>query len=217
MTGDGHSGEGGGDMQLRTAIIDDKVHESELLDDRVCECCGTDAEIFGEDAIIVYRDRSEEEIRDIAITGLISNKNIIHEDQWKIEGCPVNGPSMDVIGATIAIAWYTASENKAKVYVAFSSTPILISNSSMGRVDLVLLDKDRAAVCWIEPNDESASVMLAEVNRDGSITNIQVVSEVLSSRASGFPRIAKVDGGVLIAWTDKDRKQGVNARFFEIN
>ena len=48
MSGDGHMGEGGGDMQLRTAIIDDKVHESTLLDERVCECCGTDAVVaFG--------------------------------------------------------------------------------------------------------------------------------------------------------------------------
>ena len=216
MTGDGHMGVGGGDMQLRTTIIDDKVHESVLIDDRVCECCGTDAIVTEGRVGVVYRDRSSDEIRDISFAVLGLGDTNVHKDQWKIEGCPVNGPSIDAIDNSGVIAWYTSAENKPVVYVLFDDQdePIKISNSKMGRVDVVLKDKDTATVCWIEPSDESASLMLADVHLDGTVTNRRTVAEVSPSRSSGFPRLAKVQGGILLAWTDLDRDKGISTKFF---
>lgn len=217
MTGDGHSGEGGGDMQLRTTIIENKVHESELLDDRACECCSTDAVVIDGNAVVVYRDRSEDEIRDISMTTLGENPKSMHNDNWNIAGCPVNGPSIDARGSTVVIAWYTAPKNKSSVYVAFPDSPIKISSSAMGRVDVVLLDEKTATVCWIEPEDDTASVMLADVHIDGTVNNKRVVASVSSTRSSGFPRLARVQGGIIVAWTDIDRKQGINTRFYRVD
>ena len=217
MTGEGHMGEGGGDMQLRTAIIDDAVQKSELLDPRVCECCGTDAAVVDGEAVVIYRDRSKDEIRDISMTALGRTPKNAFVDNWKIDGCPVNGPSLDVRDEVVVAAWYTAPENKPSVYVAFSDEPIKISNSILGRVDVVLMDKDTATVCWIEPNGDTASVMLADVEVDGKVYNRRTVASVSPSRSSGFPRIAKVQGGILVAWTDLDRTQGINTRFYSVN
>ncbi|MAI66799.1 MAG: hypothetical protein CMJ26_02845 [Phycisphaerae bacterium] len=214
MSGDGHMGEGGGDMQLRTAIINDKVQKSELLDDRVCECCGTDAVLVDGKPVVVYRDRSEDEVRDIVITGPAKIARVIHADNWNIAGCPVNGPSVDANDSTIAIAWYTAPESKTAIYVAFSETPIKISNSILGRVDVAVIAKDTAAVTWLEPNGETASVMLATIHADGTIENKKEVAQVSASRSSGFPRIAKVSGGILLAWTDLDRLKGIFTKFY---
>jgi hypothetical protein len=219
MTGDGHSGEGGGDMQLRTAIIDDKVQKSELLDERVCECCGTDAVVVEGKPYVVYRDRSEDEIRDIALTSPGKISRTIHEDNWTIAGCPVNGPSIDAGDGTVVIAWYTAPTPGIgpTVYVAFPDKPIKVSESILGRVDVGVLDKNTAAATWLEPNGETAAVMLAHVQVDGTIDNKQVVAQVSPNRSSGFPRIAKVDGGILLAWTDLDRAKGISSRFVPVN
>jgi hypothetical protein len=214
MTGDGHMGEGGGDMQLRTTIIDDKVQKSELLDDRVCECCGTDAVVVEGEAVVIYRDRSDTEIRDISVTALGREPKNIFADKWRIEGCPVNGPSMDVMGETFVEAWYTAPENNSAVYVSFSETPIKISDSILGRVDVLVMGKNKATVCWIEPNGETASVMLIDVFKDGTIENKRTVAKVSPSRSSGFPRLAKVNGGILVAWTDLEREVGISTNFF---
>ena len=218
MSGDGHMGEGGGDMQLRTAIIDDKVHESTLLDERVCECCGTDAVVAFGVSGVVYRDRSDDEIRDISFITPGFEIKSVHEDRWNIEGCPVNGPSIDTDSQTTVIAWYTSPQNNSAVYVSFSDQdkPIKISSSKLGRVDVVVIGNDTALVCWIEPTGETASVMLADVHRDGTVNNHRTVAEVSSSRSSGFPRLAKVKDGVLVAWTDLNREQGINAKFFPV-
>ena len=214
MTGDGHMGEGGGDMQLRTTIINDKVQTSELLDERVCECCGTDAMVAEGKAVVIYRDRSDEEIRDISIAAIGRAPKNIFVDQWKIEGCPVNGPSMDILEDTFVAAWYTAAAKNAGVFVAFSKERIKISDSILGRVDVLVVGKDKAVVCWIEPNKDTASIMLADVYADGTIDNKQVVAKVSPSRSSGFPRLAKVHGGILVAWTDLDREVGISTKFF---
>jgi hypothetical protein len=214
MTGDGHMGEGGGDMQLRTAIINDEVQKSELLDDRVCECCGTDAVVAEGKAAVIYRDRSEDEMRDISVTALGRTPKNIFADNWKIEGCPVNGPSMDVEGDTFVAAWYTAPNDNPAVYVAFSEAPIKISESILGRVDIVVTGKDKAAVVWLESDKEKATVMLATVNADGTIKNKIEVAEVSHSRSSGFPRIAKLEDGILVAWTDYNREKGISTKFY---
>ena len=214
MSGEGHSGEGGGDMQLRTTIVDNVVHESELLDERVCECCGTDAVIIDSKAVIVYRDRDDKDIRDISIAALKFPSKSVHADNWKIAGCPVNGPSIDAIGSTCVIAWYTGAEATSGVFVAFLDDnigdPIRLSDEFMGRVDIVMLDENTAVACWLEPTDDTTSVTIATVHKDGSITNQQTIAKVASSRKSGFPRIVKIKEGLLIAWTDKNRQSGIS-------
>jgi hypothetical protein len=220
MTGDGHSGEGEGDMQLRSALVDDTVHESTVFDDRVCECCGTDAALVRGKPFVVYRDRSENEVRDICITTLDQNPKLVNDDNWKIAGCPVNGPSIDAIENSSVVAWYTAPTPGIgpAVYVSFATNddrekPIQISTSILGRVDVVMLEPNIAVVAWLEPNGETASIMLAEVHRDGTITNRRTIASVSPSRSSGFPRIIKVKGGILAAWTDVDRELGISTTF----
>ncbi len=215
MTGDGHSGEGGGNMQLRTTIINDKVQKSELLDDRVCECCGTDAVIVDGKPYVIYRDRSETEVRDIAWITPGASSNIIHDDNWKIAGCPVNGPSIDARDGTQVMAWYTGAGDSASVYVSFSGKTMKISDSIMGRVDVVVVDKESALATWLEPNGGTASVMLAVVRSDGTVAEADVIAQVSASRSSGFPRIATIDGGVLLAWTSQDRDKGIETKYVQ--
>jgi hypothetical protein len=61
-----------GEMSLRAAILDsngNKLNEWEL-DKRTCDCCQTTAAITENGPVVIYRDRSEEEIRDMSIVRL---------------------------------------------------------------------------------------------------------------------------------------------------
>ncbi|HET9529267.1 MAG TPA: sialidase family protein, partial [Blastocatellia bacterium] len=86
-----------------------------VLDSRVCECCQTSAAQTSEGAVVVYRDRSEKEVRDISIVrfsrGRWTEPEIVHGDGWEIEGCPVNGPSVAASGRRVAVAWFTAAKD----------------------------------------------------------------------------------------------------------
>ena len=61
-----------GPMSLRSAIInyDGEIIEEYEIDNKVCDCCQTSITISDNIPFVVYRDRSDEEIRDISISKL---------------------------------------------------------------------------------------------------------------------------------------------------
>ena len=114
-------------MTLRYAALnaDGKLSDEVLLDERVCECCQTSAAMTSEGPIAVYRDRSQNEVRDIYSTRQINGSwtapKPVHADNWLINGCPVNGPSVNADGRRVVVGWFTTAEDTPRVNVAFSN------------------------------------------------------------------------------------------------
>jgi hypothetical protein len=205
-----------GSMTLRSAIIDAKGRLSEEmeLDEKICDCCQTAAAVTNKGVLVAYRNRSEEEIRDIYVMRAIKGQWLmpkpVFADNWKINGCPVNGPAISANGNAVALAWFTAAEGNAQVKLAFSKNaganfgkPIRIdAGKPIGRVDVHLLDKSKAVVSWMEENEGNGDVKMVVVDVNGNKTNEQVLATTGKNRRSGFPRIAKVGNTLVVAWTD---------------
>ncbi len=203
-------------MSLRYAAIDaDGLISDEMeLDERICECCQTSAALTAEGAIAVYRDRSESEIRDIfAVSKQRSNwgkPQPIHADNWEINGCPVNGPSVAAEAGRVAVAWYTEANQLPKVKVVFSKdagatfgAPIEVDDGqALGRVDVVLLPDGSALVCWMSGSSESGAIKVRRLTSDGLLGPVSIVAETSIARSSGFPRMARLGGEVYFAWTE---------------
>ena len=115
-----------GDMQLRAAMFakDHKLLSDTLIDARVCECCPTSVAMTAEGPLAAYRNRTAGEIRDIYVTRLSgrgwSMPVNVHKDNYKIEGCPINGPAVAARGKDVVVAWFTAPNEVNRSYVAFS-------------------------------------------------------------------------------------------------
>jgi hypothetical protein len=79
-----------GDMTLRYATIDARgtIHSDVQLDARTCECCATGMAMATSGPVIVYRDRSPKEVRDIAVVRATgkgwTRPRLVHADGWKI-------------------------------------------------------------------------------------------------------------------------------------
>ena len=204
------------EMTLRSVVIDKNGQLSEelLIDNRVCSCCQTDAALVSTGPILVYRDRTEAEIRDISVVRLINGKwtepQSVFSDNWEIRGCPVNGPAIDVRGDVAAIAWFTAATGIPKIKVAFSTNDgntfdraIVISDSKpAGRVDLIVLDDGSALISWLETSLGETMIKACIVNQNGSLENSFVVARSNESRSSGFPKMVMKNNTVYFAWTD---------------
>lgn len=208
----------GGPMTLRCAIFDTEGYISyeHELDDQVCECCQTDAVIASSGIVVVYRDRSAEEVRDISIVrfrkGQWTTPKTIYTDNWKIAGCPVNGPAIAAVGDTLAVAWFSAPEGVAQVKVAFSfdggetfANPVRIDEGKpLGRVDIVMLSRNEAFVSWIENTDHGAQVVAATVGPKQKRGENIVITHTSESRQSGFPVMEKTGTKIVFAWTQVD-------------
>lgn len=215
---DGRAMVEGGPMALRTARVDERERTEKVLDPRVCECCGTDAVVSSDGPVIVYRDRSEAEVRDVLSVRRAgpgwSPPAPVHADGWRIEGCPVNGPALDAAGAVVATAWFTAGSGTGRVQVAFSDDsgatfgePIVLETTSddavvLGRVDIALTDDGTARVSWVTQVGERAAIRLRSVSRDGVMGDERLIAETSPARASGFPILQFVDQRLFSAWVE---------------
>lgn len=211
----GH-GSSADEMTLRYTTIDRnaRLGEDGLVDARVCECCQTSTATTSDGVVVVYRDRSPTEVRDISIVrftgGRWSEPRTVNADGWEIHGCPVNGPSVAAYGRRVAVAWFTAAKNTPRVNVAFSSDsgvsfskPIQVDDGSpVGRVDVVTLADGSAMVSWLERINPGAEIRVRRVTPDGLKDKSITIATSSAARASGFPRMKRVGNEIFLAWTD---------------
>jgi hypothetical protein len=215
-SGGGHEHDGG-DMTVRYAEVsaDGSLRGETELDARACECCATGMTLTAHGPLIVYRDRSAEEVRDIARVGRTASgwtaPTRVRADQWKINACPVNGPQIDAIGDRVATAWFTAAQEKGRVFAAFSDDGgVSFGNAvqvdegkPIGRVDILLLDPDNALVTWIEQTAGGGAIRARRVHRTGTMQPSVKIADSSTARAAGFPRIARLGSDIYVAWTDQ--------------
>ena len=202
-------------MTLRSAIVDTtgKIVSEHLLDDKVCDCCQTTTAMTNKGPVVLYRNRSESEIRDIQITrlnkGVWSDPLTIHPDNWKIMGCPVNGPNVSAFGDILAVAWFTAAEDQSQVKLAFSQDAgisfgdavIIDDDNPLGRVGVQLINEETALICWMAEVGDEAHIKMMRVNINGEKSSPVTIASTQSSRISGFPQMKIFNNKVYFAWT----------------
>ena len=205
-----------GTMTLRYAAFDAQWKQTidTEIDHNVCECCQTAAAITPEGPLVAYRNRTDNEIRDIATSRLQNGKwtpeSIVHNDNWEIYACPVNGPALAVRGQNAAIAWFTVKNDLGQAYAAFSNdagrtwgTPIrLDEGGSLGRVDIELLDDGSAVASWVEFRKEASEFRVRLITPDGVRSAPVTIAPVSSGRGTGFPRMAVHDDELVFAWSN---------------
>ncbi len=210
------AGHGPADSKMEMSLMyttigpDGKLGKEVLLDGRICECCQTSAAPTPDGMAVVYRDRSEEEVRDISIVRLKSGRwsepQPLSKDGWEIKGCPVNGPAISSAGQHVAVAWFTAAHAQPGVYAALSSDggatfgpQILVGDGNpLGRVDIIALPSGNAFVSWVERTPSGAQIRARIMRPDGS----KAPAIVIADASSGVPRMKMSGNEVVIAWTD---------------
>lgn len=211
----GHGGAGGA-MTIRYAAYDRDWSQvaDRPIDERVCDCCPTAAAVTSEGPIVAFRNRTEDEVRDVFVSrleaGRWSEPAAVHADGWKIAACPVNGPALAARGSRVVVAWFTAVGDVGHAYVAFSDdagrtfgTPIRVDDAaSQGRVDVELLPDGSAVASWIELQDRGAAFMMRRISPGAARSVTVKVAPLEGSRTSGYPRLALHGNELVFAWTD---------------
>ena len=223
----GDDGHGAGAMTIRSALIGDRVRDGLQLDQRVCECCPTAATMTSLGPVVVYRNRSPVEERDIWIVrydGMEwTSPRPVHEDGWVIPGCPVNDPAIVARDARVAVAWYTAAENEEKILLAFSeddgasfAAPIIIDDTRpVGRTALVLDESGDVIVSWLDSQVPDGALRARRVDWNGSTGPIVTLAPATTARASGSPRLVRLNRTILLAWTEPLPAMNVRALAFD--
>jgi hypothetical protein len=169
--------------------------------------------------LTAFRDRSAEEIRDVKVSRLESGKWTpelsLHDDNWKIDACPINGPSLSARGGQVAAVWFAAPNDNGRAFVAFSQDAgktwgnaiRLDDEASLGRVDIEMLDDGSAIASWVEFANGKSQFKVRRLRASGQRSSALDVPG--AGRVSGYPRMTRSGDELILAWTDSENGQQV--------
>jgi hypothetical protein len=211
-------------MSLRYARLDrtGRVLMRGEVDDLVCDCCQTDAAVSSKGPVVIYRDRSDEERRDVVVRrirdSVFSEPLELGAEGWTIDGCPVNGPAIDALGDEIAAAWFTAAEGHPRVRFArstnggdtFASAVDVATSGAFGQVDVVLLPDGEAFVSWWARADDGGMNLVARsidaADRPGAV---HVVAHTPERLPVDVPQMQHVGDTLVFAWSQLQSPAGI--------
>ena len=221
--GEGHASHGAGSMTLRSARIDEsgQFQRSEVVDVRTCECCDTDVAVTSKGPVAVYRNRDEDEIRDIFITRFQDDTwtepVAVHTDGWRITGCPVNGPSIAANGDRVSVTWFTAASGSGMVNIAWSddaggsfAAPVTLDAVSVVGYVGSAMQRDGAVVAsWMCQRGDVYQVCYRQVAPDGTMTPIRSIEDSMVASRLTIPQVAVMGDNIYFAWAQAtDKKNG---------
>ena len=191
------------------------ISDDQEIDDLVCDCCQTDISETPDGPILVFRNRTENEHRDIyfsrMINGQWSKSKPVAVDNWLIGGCPVNGPSVAANQNKTAVAWYTQAKGFGEVKVALSDngsddfdSPINIDSGEdvLGQVGLAPLEEGGFVISWMTHKEGTSGELRVQYIDDLGVTSQSIVKENISNtRIAGLPQMVLHDENIVLAWT----------------
>jgi hypothetical protein len=207
-------------VSLRLARItpEGRIAEREIVDAMVCDCCQPAVADSDGTPIVTYRDRTEDEIRDIVVRRLIDGAWTppldVGGERWQIEGCPVNGPAIAAAGRDVVVAWFTAADSTGRVRLARSTdggnsfgAPLdLDADGALGQVDVVLMPGGAAVASWWRRDpDGGIDLVLGRTPPDGGAGPIRIVAHEQVSQPVDVPQMQRLDDGrLVVVWSSFD-------------
>jgi hypothetical protein len=190
------------ERDLRLALTKNGVFQAEkLLDPLVCDCCNINLLVDASGAFHVYYRDNNDEIRDMArLTSkdngaTFSKPQIVHNDGWKINGCPHSGAISSTNGKGALIAWYSGAETESGIRLVTQEGKklLVLEDPSVKNPALMTSAKD-AALLWEQGKDKSQLVF--RKIKDGKVSEtVAVEGSDNATNATGL----MLDNQLLIA------------------
>ena len=217
-------------MSLRYALFgaDGERMVSEQLDDLACDCCQTDVAFSGGDALLAYRDRTTSDVRDIVMRRLTGDgwqaPVPLAPDNWVLDACPINGPAIAARDGQVAVAWFSAADNRPLVRVArsndggltFGDAMDLDSSGSFGHVDIAALPNAETAVSWLRSEADGLALVLRLIDRAGEFGEPVTVAMIDIAGPLDFPQMVFDGTRLVFAWTDFGDAQRVKTAVVDL-
>ncbi|CAH1385271.1 sialidase family protein [Candidatus Nitrotoga sp. M5] len=209
-----------GNSVYYTIIDGQSSHDfiNQKLSDTVCECCRIAAAIDNESQPVLFaRFIYPGGIRDHGLSKTQANgKNPLSWrvtfDEWKIKGCPENGPAISISDdGHYHVAWFTRGSVRQGLFYAYSSdqgknfsTPLPIGTPKKrsSHPDIMAQGK-HVVLTWTE-YDGTKSQLLVMQSTDSGQTWSQARSIAESSSGIDFPFLLSSSEGVFVSWNSKN-------------
>jgi hypothetical protein len=218
-SGAAHKGQPPQDIYHATIAPDGRISER-MIATGVCFCCKTAVAVDARGSVYAaWRHIFPGSMRDIAFAKSMDGGRRfdplvkVSEDNWELNGCPEDGPTLAVDQAgVIHIAWATvvndgepqkalfyATSRDGKTFSARARLPVA-PVSTPGHPQLTLVPDGGAAIVWDEVVAGVRRVSFTRISRAGVFGSPQILS---GDEAASNPVIVRSDANILVAWTSR--------------
>ena len=189
------------------------------VDADTCTCCPTAFVSTSKLSLAAYRGHNAQQIRDMKVVrlnqGNWSTPVTVHDDLWKINACPVNGPALSITGNRAAVLWFTGANDTPEVKIAMSDdsgatfrSPITLDSPKdetrpIGHVAVSLLDDGSALAVWLRHAAAGDEIVGERVTSKDQVSGRFTIGGGTGSDL-GYPRLQKSSEAAMISWSDKN-------------
>ena len=187
-----------------------------LVDSFACECCRT--AISGNDGkiSIVFRDIISDSVRDISVSTSSDNGDTFSKavsfsnDDWIVNGCPHNGPSVANDKGNVYAAWFTGSQKRGVYYSELNNNQEVIFKKLInadGKNIQLCLTPDGAKVLAYNETRRQADSFYSKIVVNKIEGEKALQANITSPEAhAGYPVIhAMKKNHIAVAWTEDDK------------
>jgi hypothetical protein len=152
-----------------------------IAQDQTCECCRLAVGFAGPHRpVVAFRNIFDGTTRDHAVMTFVDPAtpaplNRVSTDNWKIDVCPHQGPSLAVSGGTYHVVWFTDGQARQGVFYARSSDggghfsePMALGAGHRAERPAVMAMGSRVWLAWKEFDGEATTVKLMMSGDDGA-------------------------------------------------
>jgi hypothetical protein len=204
------------ERDLRLVTTKNGVFQPErVIDPVVCDCCNINFLIDANGALNVYYRDNNDDIRDIAkMTSTdngqtFSKPQIIHNDGWKISGCPHNGATSITHGKSALIAWYSGAETESGFRLVTQEGKKLFVLNDASVKNPCLMSAPKMSIMLWEQNqaDNKSQLVFRKINAEKVSESTAIEGSLNATNSTGLI----VDNQLLIAHEVKqdNKKNGL--------
>lgn len=218
MNGMKHSmGEEGRPVEFAKTEGKNGISHPFLIDSNACQCCRTAVSSSKDGRIgIAYRDLLPGEIRDISFSRSDNNGNTFSapvsfsNDDWAVDGCPHDGPSVASKKNKSYVAWFSGGKESGVHYAELDSTGRMIIKKELspnGRFIQLCILPDGTRIAAYNETYEKGDTIFSKIiiNKIEGNTFLQKVITKPNRNAS-YPVIQAVNNeDVIVAWKDNEK------------
>jgi hypothetical protein len=211
----------GGKPAVYATTTSDGLHvePNGLVDEKACECCGTELETSSDGSVLLaYRDLEQDNVRDIALASARPSSpwrrlGKVSNDNWSIEACPHSGARLTRTGdGSIWAAWSSGADGSLFVAASRDGGKTFSARQRIGggqgrlarHPEIAELSPGRIIIAYERPRVASSA------GHGGHDTRSEIVTRIFDGRTwsaehdlgdGSYPRIARSATGTVLSFT----------------
>ena len=162
------------ERNLRLVTTKNGIFEPErIIDPVVCDCCPVSLLLDANGALNVYYRDNNDDIRDMAkMTSTDNGQNfstpkILHNDEWKINGCPHSGAIASTYGKSALIAWFSGAEKESGLRLVTQEGKKLFVLSEPTAKNAYLVEAPKTSLMlWEQSNGDVSQIAFRKINNN---------------------------------------------------